>query len=64
MPRALRLVRGDTQIPATDLLASGTRITGTVVLDQPSGGENWDVVVEFEDGTEVRIAKAFAITSA
>jgi hypothetical protein len=64
MPRALRLVRGDQQIPATGLLASGTRITGTVVLDQPSGGENWDVVVEFEDGTEARVAQGFAITGA
>ena len=64
MPRALRLVRGNEQIPATDVLASGTRIMGTVVLDQPSGGENWDVVVEYKDGTEVRLAKVFAITSA
>jgi hypothetical protein len=63
MPRALRLVRGDQQIPATDILASPTRITGTVVLDQPAGGENWDVVVEYEDGTEVRLVKAFAITA-
>jgi hypothetical protein len=63
MPRALRLVRGDQQIPATDILASPTRITGKVVLDQPPGGENWDVVVEHEDGTEVRLAKAFAITA-
>ena len=63
MPRALRLVRGDQQISATDILASSTRITGTVVLDQPAGGENWDVVVEHEDGTEVRLAKAFAITA-
>ena len=61
MPRAVRLVRGNEQIPATDILASPTRITGRVVLDRPAGGENWDVVVEHEDGTEVRLAKAFAI---
>ena len=62
MPRAVRLVRGNDQMPATDVLASPTRITGTVMLAQPAGGENWDVVVEHEDGTEVRLAKAFAIT--
>jgi hypothetical protein len=64
MPRALRLVRGDQEIPATDVLASSTRIMGTVVLNQPSGGASWDVVVEFEDGTEARAANAFTITGA
>jgi len=43
-------------------VASPARIMGTVVLDQPPGGENWDVVVEHEDGTEV-LAKAFDITA-
>ena len=56
--------RGTTSISATDVLASETRITGTVLLDQPPSVENWNVVVEFEDGTEARLAKAFAITSA
>ena len=62
MPRAIRLSRGTDSVPATDVLASGTRITGTMRLDRPPGGENWDVVVEHEDGTEIRLAKAFAIT--
>jgi hypothetical protein len=64
MPRAVRLSRGNTSMSATDVLASATLITGTVLLDQPPDGENWDLVVEYEDGTEARLAKAFAITSA
>ncbi len=64
MPRAVRLRRGTTSISATDVLASETRIPGTVLLDQPPSVENRDVVVEFEDGTEARLSKAFAITTA
>ena len=55
---------GTTFISATDVLASETRITGTVLFEWPPSVESWDVVVEVEDGTEARLAEAFVITSA
>jgi hypothetical protein len=53
-----------TFISATDVLASETRITRTVLLELPPSVESWDVVVEVADGTEARLAEAFVITSA
>jgi hypothetical protein len=64
IPRAGRMSPGTTFISATDVLASETRITGTVLFEWPPSVESWDVVVEVEDGTEARLAEAFAITSA
>jgi hypothetical protein len=61
VPRAVRLTRGTPSISATDLLASNTRFTAYFHFDQPSGGENRDVGVEYEDGSETRLGKAFAI---
>jgi hypothetical protein len=62
IPRAVRLARGNEEILAKDVLASGEKITATVKLDRAPNGDNWDVVVQNGDGTETRLEKAFKIT--
>jgi hypothetical protein len=61
IPRAVRLVRGAEEIAATDVMASATRITGILRLAMAPGGDNWDVVIQNEDGTETRLERAFRI---
>ena len=62
IPRAVRLARGNEEILAKDVLASGEKIIATVKLDKAPNGDNWDVVVQNADGTETRLEKAFKIT--
>jgi hypothetical protein len=57
----VRLARGSEEILATDIMANATKVTARVKLEKPSGGDNWDLVVENEDGTTGRLAKAFKI---
>jgi heme/copper-type cytochrome/quinol oxidase subunit 2 len=62
VPRAVRLARGNEEMLASDVMASGEKITGTVKLDKSAGGNNWDVVIQNADGTETRSEKVFKIT--
>jgi hypothetical protein len=62
IPRSVRLTRAAEEIVATDVMVNAGKITAKVKLDKPPEGANWDVVVQNEDGSEVRLEKAFKIT--
>jgi hypothetical protein len=62
MPRSVRLTRGSDEMFATDVMASGGRITAKVKLDKAAGGDSWDVVVQNEGGADARLEKSFKIT--
>lgn len=60
-PRTVRLVRGSEEIAGTDILANPTKVIATLKLEKPPDGDNWDLVVENEDGSTARLGKAFKI---
>jgi hypothetical protein len=61
MPRAVLLSRGQERIVASDVLASPSTITANVTL--PDAAESdWDLIVQYDNGTDARSSRAFKIT--
>jgi hypothetical protein len=62
-PRAVRLVRGQEQMSAEEILSSATQIQCKIMIDKEPDGK-WDVIVENEDGKQARLPGAFTINTA
>ena len=46
---------------ATEIQSNPTKITCKIHIDQGDPGDEWDVVVETEDGTQLKLPKVFKI---
>ena len=62
-PKAVRLHRGSETMECSEILANKTKIQCKVTIDKAPDGK-WDVLVENEDGKQVRSTEVFTIKPA